>query len=216
MVAAREGMTTGTAWHRLTADETLAQLGSSRAGLSSAEATQRLKGYGPNLLKEEARRGPWAILYGQLTDLMILILLTAAAIAWWMGDFTDTVMILVIVALNAALGFGQEYRTERALAALKRFEERLVIVRRDGEWRWAPSRELAPGDLIALEEGQRVPADGRLVDVVGMQVTESQLTGEAVPVAKESRPLPAAALHPPPSAGSSARGRASTRWSYRQ
>jgi Ca2+-transporting ATPase len=176
--------------HRLTVDEALAQLQSSRAGLSAAEAARRLVAHGPNLLKEEARRGPWSILIGQLTDLMILILLAAAAIAWWMGDLTDTVMILVIVALNAALGFGQEYRAERALAALKKLEQPQVIVRRDGELVQVSSRDLVPGDVMALNEGQRVPADGRLIEAVRVQVDESPLTGEAVPVLKQTAPLP--------------------------
>jgi len=191
MVAARQGMTAanGTEWYRLGADEALARLDSSRAGLSTPEAAQRLEDCGPNLLKEEVRRGPWAILWGQLTDLMILILLAAAAIAWGMGDLTDTVMILVIVALNTALGFGQEYRAERALAALKRLEQPQVVVRRDGTWQEVPSRDLVPGDLIMLEEGRRVPADGRLIEAVRMQVNESQLTGEAVPVVKALQPL---------------------------
>jgi P-type Ca2+ transporter type 2C len=194
VVAARERIMAadGPAWHRLAIDEALTRLDTSRAGLSSAEVTQRLEECGPNLLQEEARRGPWAILYGQLTDLMILILLAAAAIAWWMGDATDTAMILVIVALNAALGFGQEYRAERALAALKKLEQPLVIVRRDGEWRQRPSGDLVPGDVIALEEGRRAPADGRLIEAVQLKVNESQLTGEAVSIVKEVRPIPAA------------------------
>jgi Ca2+-transporting ATPase len=191
MVAAHQGMTAanGTKWHRLGADEALARLDSSLAGLSTQEAAQRLEDCGPNLLKEEVRRGPWAILWGLLTDLMILILLAASAIAWWMGDATDTMMILVIVALNTALGFGQEYRAERALAALKRLEQPQVVVRRDGAWREVPSRELVPGDIIVLEEGRRVPADGRLIEVVRIQVNESQLTGEASPVVKALQPL---------------------------
>jgi Ca2+-transporting ATPase len=193
MVAARPEMTALNApkWHRLGVDESLARLDSSRAGLSAEESARRLATYGPNRLKEAARRGPWAILTGQLTDLMILILLAAAVIAWWMGDTTDTVMILLIVVLNAALGFSQEYRAERALAALKKLEQPLVIVRRDGEWGQRPSMDLVPGDIIALEEGQRVPADGRLIEAVQMQVNESQLTGEATPVSKEVGAIPA-------------------------
>jgi P-type Ca2+ transporter type 2C len=193
MVAASPEVTAlnGTKWHRLGPDEALARLDSSRAGLSAAEAVRRLAAYGPNRVKEATRRGPWAILTDQLTDLMILILLAAAVIAWWMGDTTDTVMILVIVGLNAALGFSQEYRAERALAALKKLEQPLVIVRRDGQWRQRPSKDLVPGDIIALEEGQRVPADGRLIETVRMQVNESQLTGEATPVSKEVDAIPA-------------------------
>jgi len=179
-------------WHRLAVDDAFARLGSSPAGLNEAEAARRLGAHGPNLLKEEPGRSPWLILLEQLTDMMILILLAAAAIAWWMGDLTDLAMILVIVALNAVLGFGQEYRAERALAALKKLEEPKVVVRREGVWRQRSSRDLVPGDLIELMEGQRVPADGRLVEAVGMRVDESHLTGESVPVDKERGTLPAA------------------------
>ena len=194
MVAPREMIpaTDGPAWHRLSPAEALARLDSSPAGLSEAEAARRLGAHGPNLLKEEPGRSPWLILVEQLTDVMILILLAAAAIAWWMGDLTDMAMILVIVALNATLGFGQEYRAERALAALKKLEQPHVIVRRDGTRRQVLSRDLVPGDLIELLEGQRVPADGRVIETVRMRVNESQLTGESSPVDKESGSLPAA------------------------
>ncbi len=192
MVVENEGITLRgkVRWHRLGVDEALARLESSCAGLSEADARDRLAAHGPNLLTEEARRGPWLIFARQVTDLMILILLAAAVIAWWMGDVTDMAMILAIVGLNAALGFSQEYRAERALAALRQLEQPQVVVRRDGQWRQVPSRDLVPGDVIALEEGRRVPADGRLIEAVRIQVNESQLTGEAVPVVKETRSLP--------------------------
>lgn len=172
-------------WHRLSAAQALTVLESASEGLSQAEAAKRLSVYGENLLKEAEGKRPWSILLRQFTDLMIVILLIAAAIAWAMGDFTDTAMILVIVVLNAALGFSQEYRAERALSALKRLEQPQVLVRREGIYLQVPSRELVPGEVVAIEAGQKVPADGRLIEAVQLKIDESQLTGESVPVEKE-------------------------------
>jgi Ca2+-transporting ATPase len=176
-------------WFQMDAEEVLRVLDSSRSGLSVAEAKRRLKQYGPNLLKEEDRKKIWPILSRQLKDVMILILLAAAVIAGWMGDFTDAAMILVIVGLNASLGFAQEYRAERALDALKKFERLHVVVRREGKFAEIPSQELVPGDFMALNEGQRIPADGRLIEAVQVRLNESQLTGESTPVAKHPRTL---------------------------
>lgn len=176
-------------WHQLTAAQTLTVLKSAPEGLSQAEAARRLSDYGQNILKETEGKSPWSILLRQFTDLMILILLIAAGIAWSMGDLTDTAMILVIVLLNAALGFSQEYRAERALSALKKLEQPQVVVRREGAYLHIPSRDLVPGDIVAVEAGQKVPADGRLIETVQLKVDESQLTGESVPVGKELKPL---------------------------
>ncbi|WDT74040.1 MAG: cation-translocating P-type ATPase [Candidatus Manganitrophus sp.] len=176
-------------WHQLTAAQTLTVLESAPEGLSHAEAARRLSDYGQNTLKETEGKSPWSILFRQFTDVMILILLIAAAISWWIGEFTDTAMILVIVLLNAALGFSQEYRAERALSALKKLEQPQVVVRREGAYLQIPSRDLVPGDIVAVEAGQKVPADGRLIETVQLKVDESQLTGESVPVGKELKPL---------------------------
>jgi Ca2+-transporting ATPase len=120
---------------------------------------------------------------------MILILFLAAGIAAWMGDWTDAVMILIILGLNASLGFSQEVRAERALGALRKLERIQAVVRRDGKFDEIPSQELVPGDLVALNEGQRVPADGRLIETVQLRLDESQLTGESASPLKHSRRL---------------------------
>jgi len=179
----------GEPWYLLETDEVLRVLETRREGLSAVEAERRLDRHGPNALTEsrQIRIGP--ILVRQFTDVMILILFVAAGIAGWMGDFTDAAMILVILGLNASLGFWQEYRAERALDALRKLEPLGVTVRRDGRPSKIPSPAIVPGDWIALEEGQRIPADGRIVEAVHLRVNESQLTGESVTVAKHPRTL---------------------------
>jgi Ca2+-transporting ATPase len=176
-------------WFQMEAEEVLRVLDSSRAGLSVAEAKRRLGEYGSNQLKEEDRKTVWPILSRQLKDVMILILFAAALIAVWMGDISDAVMILVIVGLNASMGFAQEYRAERALNVLKKLERPQVVVRRGGTLQEISSRDLVPGDLIALNEGQRIPADGRIIEAVQLRLNESHLTGESVAVAKHPRVL---------------------------
>jgi Ca2+-transporting ATPase len=176
-------------WYSLETDEVLSALESSRAGLSIAEAGRRLRENGPNILREEDRSRIGPILLRQFTDVMILILFLAAGIAAWMGDWTDAVMILIILGLNASLGFSQEVRAERALGALRKLERIQAVVRRDGKFDEIPSQELVPGDLVALNEGQRVPADGRLIETVQLRLDESQLTGESASPLKHSRRL---------------------------
>ncbi|MBI3995567.1 MAG: HAD-IC family P-type ATPase, partial [Nitrospirae bacterium] len=176
-------------WSHLEIEDVLRAAGSSRAGLSPAEAERRIIRHGPNLLAEENRRRIAPILLRQFTNVMTLILLAAAAIAGGMGDLVDAVMILVIVGLNAALGFSQEYRAERALAALRKLEQPQVVVRREGRLVEIPSQDLVPGDLMALDPGRRVPADGRLIETAHLTLDEAHLTGESAAAVKHARVL---------------------------
>ena len=179
-----------TDWHNLEADEVLAQLRTDRQrGLSEEEAARRLAEYGPNELEERERRRPLAILAAQFAEAMVVMLIVAAIVSFFIGDPKDTITILVIVVLNAALGFVQEYRAERALAALKRLAVPVVKVRREGRVREIPATELVPGDIVLLEAGARVPADGRLLEAVNLRIDESPLTGESVPVEKTVQAL---------------------------
>ena len=172
--------------YQQTAEAVLARLGSDlRRGLSAEEARVRLERYGPNELEERSGRGPWAILWEQFTSTMIVILIVAAVVSALLGDYEDSIAIAVIVVLNAALGFGQEYRAERAMDALKRLSAPTVKVRRDGHVREVSARELVPGDVVLLEAGNLVPADGRLLEGTNLRVQESALTGESEPVEKD-------------------------------
>jgi len=173
-------------WYRLTAEEAVRRLDTDpHDGLRASAAAARLQEHGPNALAEARRRSPVRMFLGQFADFMILVLLGAAVVAGLVGEPQDTVAILVIVALNAVIGAVQEYRAERAVAALRRLAAPEACVRRDGARRTLPARELVPGDLVLLEAGNIVPADLRLVESADLQTDESALTGESHPVAKD-------------------------------
>lgn len=176
--------------YQQTAEAVVAKLGSNpRRGLSADEARIRLERYGLNELEEKSGRGPWGILWEQFTSTMIVILIVAAVVSALLGDYEDSIAIAIIVVLNAALGFGQEYRAERAMDALKRLSAPSVKVRRDGHVREVSARELAPGDVVLLEAGNLVPADGRLLEGKDLRIQESALTGESEPVEKDPAAL---------------------------
>jgi len=176
--------------YQQTAEAVVAKLGSNpRRGLSADEARIRLERYGLNELEERSGRGPWGILWEQFTSTMIVILIVAAVVSALLGDYEDSIAIAIIVVLNAALGFGQEYRAERAMDALKRLSAPSVKVRRDGHVWEVSARELAPGDVVLLEAGNLVPADGRLLEGKDLRVQESALTGESEPVEKDPAAL---------------------------
>lgn len=178
-----------TKWHQYPIDEVISKLDSSRMGLISEEAERRLIETGPNQLNEKPRKTRLAIFLDQFKDFMILVLIAAAVIAGVVGEMTDTIAIVVIVVLNALIGFFQEYRAEKAMAALKKMSAPFATTLRDGHPMKVAARELVPGDIIALEPGVIVPADVRLFDVHNLKVEEAALTGESLPVEK-SESLP--------------------------
>ncbi|MHB9030511.1 MAG: HAD-IC family P-type ATPase, partial [Candidatus Latescibacterota bacterium] len=155
-------------------------------GLTTQEATERLQKFGPNELIERGIKSPWAILWEQLTGIMVVILIIAAIISAFLHEYTDAVVVMVIVVINALLGFTQEYRAEKAMAALKRLAVPTVRVRRDGKVHEIPARDLVPGDIVVFEAGNVVPADCRLVEEYNLRVQEAALTGESEPVEKDS------------------------------
>jgi Ca2+-transporting ATPase len=181
-------------WHTLNVDAALAALAARIGGLSAAEVEARLAVHGPNELVEKGKRPLWAMFFDQFKDFMIVVLIAAAALAGALGEVADTVAIVVIVVLNAALGFVQEYRAEKAMAALKKMAASLATVVRDGVPAAIPAAQLVPGDIVLLEAGNVVPADLRLIKAAKLKVEEAALTGESVPAEKQTNELADAGL----------------------
>ncbi|OGX44999.1 MAG: hypothetical protein A2216_03035 [Omnitrophica WOR_2 bacterium RIFOXYA2_FULL_45_12] len=173
-------------WWHLTIEEAARALGAnSSLGLASDEAQARLQKYGPNQLKEKKPISPLSIFLSQFQDFIVLILIAAALVSGFLKEWVDAFAIIAIVILNAILGFVQEYRAEKSLAALKKLSSPASKVIRDGQHNVISSHELVPGDLITLEAGDNVPADSRMVwRTANFSTQEASLTGESTPVAK--------------------------------
>ncbi len=176
-------------WHLKDINTVVEELGCSIQGLSLAEAEKRLQKYGLNELKEKKKKTPFIMFLDQFKDFMILVLIAAAVVSGIIGEPSDTIAIMVIVVLNAVIGFVQEYRAEKAMAALKSMAAPFATVLRDGNPVNIPASQLVPGDIVFLEAGKIVPADLRLIESVQLKIEEAALTGESVPVEKHTEPL---------------------------
>ena len=176
-------------WHLKDISTVIEELGCSIQGLSLTEAEKRLQKYGPNELKEKKKKTPFIMFLDQFKDFMILVLIAAAIVSGIIGEPSDTIAIIVIVVLNAVIGFVQEYRAEKAMAALKSMAAPSATVLRDGSPVNIPASQLVPGDIVLLEAGNIVPADLRLIESVQLKIEEAALTGESVPVEKHTKPL---------------------------
>ena len=184
------------AWHQQSAESILEALGTSAGkGLSSAEAARKLAAVGPNEIESEKPPTVWRLLLGQLSDFMIGLLVVAAVISGLLGDIVDTIAIVVIVVLNAAVGVIQEYRAQKAVAALREMSAPTARVVRDGSSREVPAVSVVPGDIVILQAGDVVAADLRLIEATDLGVDESALTGESVPVEKHHRVVHARGRH---------------------
>ncbi len=173
------------AWHALSVTVVTEQLESAPAtGLQSEVAASRLIQYGPNRLAEKVPRPVWLKFLDQFKSLLVLILLGAAVLAGAIGEIKDSMVIVVVVLLNATLGFFQEHRAEAALAALKNMLAPTARVRRDGTVHLIEAGELVPGDILLLEAGDRIPADARVLSAHSAEVAEAALTGESQAVTK--------------------------------
>ncbi|MEA3417949.1 MAG: calcium-translocating P-type ATPase, PMCA-type [Campylobacterota bacterium] len=175
------------AWHTLTPNAIADRLDSDITnGLSDTDANDRLHEQGLNRLSEKPPRSPWLLLLDQFKGFLILVLIGAAVLAGAIGDIKDAVVILIVVVINALLGFYQEYRAEQSLAALKKMLAPEAEVRRNGKARMIPAEQLVPGDIVLLDSGDRVPTDGRVITAHNFEVDESSLTGESHTVGKHA------------------------------
>ena len=160
------------------------------AGLSAVEAASRLARFGPNELLERDRKPPWRLFVEQFTNTMIVVLMIAAAITAAIGDLKDTVVITAIVVLNGVIGFIQEFRAERAMAALKQMTSPSARVVRDGDVGVIAASQLVPGDVVRLETGDIVAAGLRLTDAIALRINQAAKTGESEPASKTHAALP--------------------------
>ena len=174
----------------MTTDEVLSKLDSDQKGISSTQAKERLSQHGPNQLESTTKPSPLKIFIGKFKDYMVLVLIFAAIISFIAGETTNAYVILGIVVLVAIIGFVQEYKAEKAMEALREMVAPEADVIRDGQMSTIPAADLVPGDVVFLEAGDKVPADGRILEVTSLQVIESSLTGESMPVEKLAQTLP--------------------------
>lgn len=157
-----------------------------KEGLSSEEASKKLESYGRNELEETEKRSIFSKLKDEFKDPLIIILILAALISFYLKDFIEGVIILAIVIINAALSIYQEGKAEEAIDSLKKMSSPNAKILRDGKIKSIPSEEIVPGDIVLLETGDIVPADTRLIESSNLKIDESSLTGESVPVEKEA------------------------------
>jgi len=172
-------------WYTLPPETILEALKTSRNGLTGDEAHHRLEAFGFNELKERKKATALQILLSQFKDIFIVMLLIATAISFAIGETVDAMTIAVIIVLNSVVGFTQEYRSERAMEAMRKLTAPKARVLREGDEVVVPAREVVPGDIVLLEAGDRIPADGQLLEVVDLKTDEAVLTGESTPVAKK-------------------------------
>lgn len=178
-------------WHQLDSQQAQERLNTVfDHGLSSTEASQRLREHGPNELVETECRTGMKIFLAQVQSSLVLLLFAVIVVSLFLGEFNDAVAVFAIIVLNTILGFWQDYRAEKSLAELKKLTVPEVVVRRDGDPQTVLARELVPGDVVMLQTGYFVPADCRLVELADLSIDESALTGESVAVRKTNQALP--------------------------
>ncbi len=174
-------------WYSRSNSELFSILQSSESGLSSGQASARLWEFGENSIEDQKKKTIRQLIFNQLSDFMILILIVAAAISWIAGDLTDSIIILTIIIINAFIGFLQEYRAEKAMESLKKMSSNRALVFRDQKIVQINATELVPGDIIKLEAGDVIPADVRLIQVNALKTDESALTGESENAEKNNK-----------------------------
>ena len=173
-------------WHEFDSTAVQRELDvDAESGLSADQVRERLEKFGPNELIEKAAASPWAMLLDQFKGTMIIMLIISAVISLLLHEYTDSIVIFFIVILNALLGFSQEYKAEQAMAALKKLAVPHVNVKRDGRIQVVSAAMLVPGDIVILEAGNSIPADGRIIESINLKNQEAVLTGESEAVDKD-------------------------------
>ncbi|WP_077622075.1 calcium-translocating P-type ATPase, SERCA-type [Sediminibacillus massiliensis] len=184
-------------WYQLSGEEIEKKLGvDTKTGLTMQEADTRRKKLGANVLEDGKKTSLWLVFLKQFQDFMVLVLLAATLVSGLLGEYVDAIAIMFIVLINGFIGFFQEQKAEKSLAKLKELSAPLAQVRRDGKWMKIPSSELVVGDIVKMNSGDRVPADIRILESGSMELEESALTGESLPVAKQAQSLKADNLEP--------------------
>ena len=172
-------------YYNYSVNKTLDEFKTSEKGLSQQDAEQRLEKYGLNEIKEEKKISVFQMFFSQFKSSLIIILLAAIILTLIIGEYADSALITIIVIVNALLGFAQEYKAEKSIEALKKLASLKATVIRDGKKERILAKDLVLGDIIRLEEGEKIPADARLIEVISLETHESALTGESTSVAKE-------------------------------
>ncbi len=181
-------------YHAMTVQEVLDDLGTSAKGLSRAEADRRRAESGPNELTTEFKSPPWLIFLAQFRDLLVIVLIVAATISFAIGSYRDGTVMVIIVAINAIIGFTQEYKVSRILESLKTLIQSPAKVMSDGELMELPQAQLVPGDVVHLEAGDKIPADVRIIESYDLRTNDFALTGESTPQGKGSNAILDAAV----------------------
>ncbi|QCC38802.1 ATPase [Bacillus sp. DU-106] len=174
-------------WYSKTKDQTLIDLETNEQnGLTDEIVSERLKQYGSNELATKQKRTLWQRIFAQINDVLVYVLIIAALISAFVGEWADASIIALVVVLNAVIGVVQESKAEQALEALKKMATPKAIVKRNGELKEIPSEHVVPGDIVMLDAGRYIPCDLRLIETANLKVEESALTGESVPVDKDA------------------------------
>ncbi|MCA1759810.1 MAG: HAD-IC family P-type ATPase, partial [Bacteroidales bacterium] len=176
------------AWHAKPYEEVITSVGSSEKGLTSEEAKKRFQQYGPNQIKRKRKDGPLTVLWRQINNPLIWVLIGSSTLAVLLGKITDGLVVLAVVVINTIIGFIQEFKAGKAIEALSEMIPENTTVYRDDRKVSIPVSKIVPGDIVELEAGERVPADMRLVRQKNLTVEEAALTGESVPSQKSVNP----------------------------